>query len=1095
MDGFKALVQTAVMLVCSRCGEVNTEGARFCQSCGARIGKVRPHLRKTITSLFCDLAGSTALAESLADPEAIHDVLTRYLFAMTAVIERHGGTVEKFAGDAVLGTFGVPLSHEDDALRAVRAAVEMREALSSLNDQLAERWGVALQLKIGINSGEVLTGDSISGQAVALGDPVNVAARLEQSAEPGEIVLGETTLRLVGDAVQVDMQRRLPLKGKAGKVSSHLLVGLAPDAARGARLFHRPMVGRTQELETLREAYRRVVEDERGEVFVVVGSAGVGKSRLVAAFEEEAEDEAAIYWARCPSYGERRAFWPLAEVVRIHAGVVASDTVATVGLKVERAVAAVVEDRGERLWIADLLASLTDLAPASPERAPAEADAFGAWKMFLERVAGTRPLVLVFEDLHWAEDALLDFLGTLRGCTARILVLCTARPDPDDQRLTRAKGTPLRLESLSSAEIAELMEQTARRALPSRIRESVIAWAAGNALFAEALVTFVAERGLVTIDALDVPETVEALVAARLDALPYPLRSVLFDAAVVGSSIPAEAVASMGGLDPVRVKDAMGDLSRREFLRPAGMTDEYEFWHGLVQEVAYGQIPRAARSAKHRAFAEWLEERGDDENADLLAHHFGRAFDLAVQARESKESRQVLAERSFRYRVLAASRALRGADPGVAATLLASVAESLSEIPEPDLEGVAEAGGLLVTLGRWSDAVDLLAPFAHSNWPPILRAFGVALCKLHRDDPRGADYLNGQAYLERAAARGDADAVAALAGTWKGIDDSKVRDLYRRASDIDPADPYPLGNLLEYEVQAAGDRSPVEYMRDRIAAAVERCRQQAADGRNLPWAYYDLGKFNLLLGLPYEGLDAYAKAVDLSPATFMVETSLASLDRLSAVAEVHGLDWSRDLLSLALRAKFNDDGTSFDSGLDAVVVLVGGTSFEEDVKSADHRATMLEAFRDFRGTIISGGTTRGVSGLAGDIGERYPAAVHTVGYLPRTLPVETELDSRYRELRRTAGASFSPIEPLAYWRDLLDEGARASDVRMIGMGGGQIAAAEYAIGLALGATVGIIRGSGRAADDILSDAHWSSSRRLIPLKPDLDTMRSFLAAE
>jgi tetratricopeptide (TPR) repeat protein len=369
------------------------------------------------------------------------------------------------------------------------------------------------------------------------------------------------------------------------------------------------------------------------------------------------------------------------------------------------------------------------------------------------------------------------------------------------------------------------------------------------------------------------------------------------------------------------------------------------------------------------------------------------------------------------------------------------------------------------------------------------------MCKLHRHDPRGADYRRGQAYLERAAAHRDADAIASLAGTWKGIDESKVRELYRRAAQIDPADPYPLGNLLEYEIQAAGDLSPVEEMRDLITAAIERCQEQAAAGQNLPWAYYDLAKFRLLLGLQYEGLEAYGKAVDLSPAAFMVETSLASLDRLSAVADrVPGLAWSRDLLALALRAKFTDEGTSSDSIEGPVVILAGVTSSEGDVKRAAYRAVLLEAFRDFTGTVISGGTAQGVSGLAGDLGERYPAAVRTVGYLPRTFPAGANPDRRYRELRRTEGRSFSPLEPLTYWDDLLRGGIRAPEVKMIGIGGGRVAAAEYAIGLALGATLGIIPGSGGAADGILSDAHWSSTRRLIPLMPDLGTLRSFLAA-
>jgi class 3 adenylate cyclase/tetratricopeptide (TPR) repeat protein len=1078
------------MPVCTACGESSPEGARFCQACGARLGETPPQVRKTITSLFCDLVGSTPLAESLADPEAIHDVLTRYLRAMTKVIERHGGRVEKFAGDAILGLFGVPRSHEDDALRAVRAAVEMREALSSLNAELEARWGVALRLRIGINSGEVLTGESIAGQAMTLGDPVNVAARLEETAEPGEIVLGETTVRLVGAAVRVEGPRSLPLKGKSGRVAAYRLVGLAPEAVPAAQRFTRPMVDRGRELRSLRDAYGRVVREERGEGLVVVGSPGIGKSRLVAAFLAEVEGGATIWTARCPAYGERTTFWPLARAVRAHAGVLASDDAAAVRSKLARAIDAVVQDRGERLWLAARLASLAGL-PASQERAPEAAESFSAWIRFLERVAVPRPLVVVFEDLHWAEDALLDFFGHLAGCAARILVLGTARPDLDERRLARTAATLLRVEPLNPDEIGTLVGGAAGEPLPDGLREEVVARSGGNPLFAEALASVIAERGLQEISTVEVPDTVEALVAARLDALPHPLRSLLLDAAVVGSSIRTEAVAAMLGLDPGPVQDGMDDLVRRELLSPAGGPEEYEFRHGLVREVIYRQTPRPARSAKHRAFAEWLEGYGGDEAADLLAHHYGTAFDLAVAARESREGRRHLAERSFRYRVLAAGRALRAADPGSAATLLARAAEALREIPAPDLESVGEAGALVAALGRWSDAVDLLAPFAVSARPPILRALGVAMCKLHRDDPRGAAYRRGQAYLERVAAEGDADAIASLAGTWKGIDEGKVRELYRRASDVDPADPYPLGNLLEYEIEAAGDLSPVDRMRDRIAAAIERCRRQLTVERNLPWAHYDLGKLRLLLGLPYEGLDAYAKAVDLSPAAFMVETSLASLRRLSDVpARVPGLVWSHDLLALALRAKFADEDARDGSISPPVVVLAGGTSPEEEEKIGGFRGALLEAFRDFMGTVVSGGTVPGVSGLAGELGERYPDAVRTIGYLP----VAAEADERYHDVRRTEDASFSPHEPLTYWDDLSRAGVRPARVKVIGIGGGRVAAAEYAIALSLGAALGVIRGSGRAADEILADPHWSSTRRLVPLTPDIETIRAFLAA-
>jgi class 3 adenylate cyclase/tetratricopeptide (TPR) repeat protein len=1075
------------MLVCSKCGESSPRTARFCHACGATLGDTA-RLRKNITSLFCDLAGSTALAEMLSDPEAIHEVLSRYLLAMTKVIEGHGGVVEKFAGDAVLGTFGVPRSHEDDALRAVRAAIEMREALVGLNRELEIRWGVALQVKIGINSGEVLTGDTVSGQAIALGDPVNLAARLEQTAEPGEIVIGEATLRLVEDAVGVDAPRELTVKGKAGTIRAYRVKGLMPDMPSISRRFTRPMVDRTRELQGLRDAYRRAVGEERGVLLVLMGSAGIGKSLLVGAFQSEVEAEATVYAATCPSYGERSAFWPLAQVIRAHAGLRDSDGELEVQEKLRRVVGDVVEDRGERVWVLEGLGSL--VGQVSAPRRPQDS-LVSSWRRFLERLAASRPLVLVIEDLHWAEDALLEFVGSLNGNAGRILIVCTARPDLDERRIPGELAV-LRLGPLDPAEIAAVVEARAGKALPADVGTNVIARAGGNPLFAEALVALILEGGRERV--AEVPATVDAIVAARLDALSDDLRSILLDASVIGSSIPAEALRSMGELDTRRVSDGIDELVDRDLLLPAPEPARYEFSQELVRAVAYGQIPRANRSGKHRAFADWLERRDGDQAADLLAYHLGQALDIAVEARESQERRRSLAERAFRYRVLAAGRALRGADPGTASALLASAARTMHEIPGPDVGVVSEAGGLLVALGRWEDAIALLVPFTVSDRPPILRALGVALCKLHRQDPRGEEYRSGQAYLERAAAQGDADALSSLAGTWKGIDERKVRELYRQATEIDPADPYPLGNLVEYEVQAAGNLSPVEAMGDRLIASIDRCRRQIAADENLPWAHYDLGKFTLLQGEPYEALEAYAKAVDLSPASFMLETSLASLRRLSAVSEaVAGLPWCRDFLMLALDVFSLEQGPDEASVGESVVVFAGGTSSAEDSMRADHREEFVEAFRDFRGRIISGGTTLGVSGLAGDIGERHPHTVRTVGYVPSNVPSGVELDTRYQEVHRTAASSFSPLEPLTYWAELISAGIRPSNVKIVGMGGGRVAAAEFGIGLALGATLGVIRGSGRAADEILSDPHWSRTKRLMPLEADREGLRSFLS--
>ena len=311
---------------------------------------------------------------------------------------------------------------------------------------------------------------------------------------------------------------------------------------------------------------------------------------------------------------------------------------------------------------------------------------------------------------------------------------------------------------------------------------------------------------------------------------------------------------------------------------------------------------------------------------------------------------------------------------------------------------------------------------------------------------------------------------------------------------IDPAGRDPLLSLLEGEILSRRNLSAVDEMRDRIEAAADQWIRQAAADENLPWVYYDLGTFRLLTGLPYEALDAYSKAVDVSTAAFMIETALAYLRRLSEAAElVPGDSWSRDLLALALRAKFAERTQVGSSDAGPVVVLAGGTSAEEEKTLRTYGPILLQAFRDFEGTLVSGGTVHGVSGFAGDIAERYAANVRTLGYHPRTLPVGAEPDARYDEIHETDSDSFSPLEPLTYWEDLLGGGADASRITLIAIGGGRVAAAEYRIALALGAALGVIDGSGRAADELLSDGHWSRNPRMRPLAPDPEAIRSFLS--
>jgi tetratricopeptide (TPR) repeat protein len=412
-------------------------------------------------------------------------------------------------------------------------------------------------------------------------------------------------------------------------------------------------------------------------------------------------------------------------------------------------------------------------------------------------------------------------------------------------------------------------------------------------------------------------------------------------------------------------------------------------------------------------------------------------------------------------------------------------------------------------LGEWDGALDLLTEMADSSDARVLKYLGVALTQRNREDPEGEPFRRGRQLLERAASLDatDADAVASLAGTWRGRDNARADALYVRALERDPSDPYALGNHLEYELAEREDLSPVLGLRAQIEAATKRRRVQADAAEDLPWCWYDLGRFALLLGRPNEALHAYAKAVERSSVAFMVRTSLASLDHLAPVAgSLQGHAWAQQLLILALAGPFEDpDARARLRAMavparrpieEPVIVFAGGSSADVDEHVRVHGEALRDALRGFNGTLISGGTTQGVAALAGDVATAIGA--RTIGYLPSDLPTGVKADTdaaRYSELRLTGGADFSPLEPLAYWRDLVADGLRLRDVRVIGIGGGRIAAIEYRLALALGAVLCIFRGSGREADEILADPDWAASDRLVDLAARRDSLRAFFSAE
>jgi ppGpp synthetase/RelA/SpoT-type nucleotidyltranferase len=412
---------------------------------------------------------------------------------------------------------------------------------------------------------------------------------------------------------------------------------------------------------------------------------------------------------------------------------------------------------------------------------------------------------------------------------------------------------------------------------------------------------------------------------------------------------------------------------------------------------------------------------------------------------------------------------------------------------------------LAMARGDWERVVRVLSPFVTEDPakapPPAQRDLGIALCRLHHGRPDHPDYRAGQAHLARAAEAGDIDALCSYAGTWKGVDDNRARELYRQAFELDPADPYALGNYLELQL----DRDPalLDSAGPLLRQGVERCRHQVAAGINLPWALFDLGRFHLLLGQPYGALGYLAQAVTLSSATWEVETSLASLERLtSALAGQPGVEWARRLLLLALAARFGDPGALSQIRQLATpevpplagpaIIVAGGTGARVQDQMASYTGLLSTALAGFHGLVISGGTAQGICGVVAAIGRARGDAVHTVGYLPQLLPADATLDPGYGELRQTTGHGFSPLEPLQNWIDLLAAGIDPAEVRVLGINGGQIAAAEYRIALAVGATVGLVTGSGREAGRLLADSQWAG-QRLVSLPPDGETLRAFLA--
>jgi class 3 adenylate cyclase/tetratricopeptide (TPR) repeat protein len=703
------------VLVCANCGQESPESFRFCPACAASLsgeaGAPREE-RKVVTVLFADLVGFTSRSERL-DPEDVRAVLAPYHARLRTELERHGGTVEKFIGDAVMAVFGAPIAHEDDPERAVRAALAIRSWVTDEQRQL--------QVRIGINTGETivnLAARPAEGEGMVAGDVVNTAARLQAAAPIDGILVGAQTHEATKGAIEYDDAPPVSAKGKAEVIPvwsvRQARSRFGVDVSQATRT---PLVGREGDLRLLVETLERVRRERSTQLVTLVGVPGIGKSRLVYELFKHAErDLELITWrqGRCLPYGDGVSFWALGEVIKAQAGILETDVSEQAAEKLHTTITAAVaaEQAG---WVESHVSPLIGLGPERAAAGDRRAEAFAAWRQFLEALAEQRPLVLVLEDLQWADEGLLDFVDHLVDWSGEVplLVVGTARPELLTRRLHwgggKANAATVSLSPLTNEETAELVHALLQQAvLPAETQATVLARAGGNPLYAEEYARLLLERG--GIDDAAMPESVQGIIAARLDLLSTEAKALVQAAAVLGKVFWLGAVAAVSGHERWQVEETLHDLERHELVRRERRSSmegetEYAFRHLLVRDVAYGQIPRSERAERHTAAATWIESLGRvDDHAEMLAHHYVKALELSRAAGIDEAE---LAERA------------RGA--------------------------LRVGGDRALGLNAWAAAVDLygkavaLWPSGAPDRPALLLSYGSALQRL--GDDRAGDVL------------------------------------------------------------------------------------------------------------------------------------------------------------------------------------------------------------------------------------------------------------------------------------------------------------------------------------------------------------------
>jgi class 3 adenylate cyclase/tetratricopeptide (TPR) repeat protein len=652
--------------------------------------------RKVVTVLFADITGSTGLGQTL-DPESLQQIMSRYFAEMKLVVERHGGLVSKFIGDAVMAVFGLPRVHEDDALRAVRAAAEMREALAALNEEFASSWGITVAVRTGVNTGEVLAREPADQEALVVGDAINVAARFEQTAEPGEILIGEATYRLVHDAVTAEPVGPVDLRGKTEPVTAWRLLGVLAHAPGWSRRLDSPMVDREHELARLEDAFHRVADTATCELATVMAPAGVGKSRLTAELLSRLRSRATVLKGRCLPYGEGITFWPIVSVLKGAVGIEDSDSEHETRRKIRELLA---HDSDDSDVVCDALAPL--LGVGSP--AVGIQEIYWAVRKLLEHVGSHGPLIVVFDDIHWGEATFLDLVEYLNDwiTSSPVLLLCQARPELLDVRpgwmTAKQNASLVTLAPLNAAETESLIQGLVGDVdLPAEAGSRIAGVAEGNPLFVEETVRMLVDDGVLQrhsegwaltgdLSSITIPPTIHALLTARLDRLEPEERAVIERGSIIGRAFWWGAVSD---LSPPEIRPRIGaylqSLVRKQLIEPyrseLRQQDSFRFTHILVRDAAYEATPKARRAELHEQVADWIQAQTrhlPGEYEEIVGYHLEQAYRALVELAPPTDRSDELAERAAAPLASAGQRALARGDMPAAVKLLSRATHLLT---------------------------------------------------------------------------------------------------------------------------------------------------------------------------------------------------------------------------------------------------------------------------------------------------------------------------------------------------------------------------------------------------------------------------------